>query len=98
LNSVVTGDLLFQRFPFLSTLRRDIHYANAALLQARLDLRTTPEPGLRTATKLPRTPIDQYARDLGEYIETDGGQFVDEIPALVTVWKIAAGVSDAVET
>lgn len=97
-NSIVTGDLLLQRVPFLSTLRRDIHYANAALLQARLDFRTRSEPGLRTAEKLPRTPIDQYPRDLGEYLETGAGDYADEVAGLVTVWEIAADTGAVAES
>jgi phage-related protein len=43
INSVVTGDLLFQRLPFLKTLERDVLYAHRVLTNARKRKNTSDE-------------------------------------------------------
>lgn len=91
-NSVVTFDLLFQRFPFLSTLKRDITFVNAAIVQAMLDSRIAANRGLGNSEKLPRKPNDQYVVDLEQFYRDASGPYADAIPSATTAWLQAARV------
>jgi len=67
LNAIVTGELLFQRVPFLRTLARDAPYWIRMFWTAQVKAGAKPAPGLRTATKLRYNDPASYGHELGAF-------------------------------
>jgi hypothetical protein len=93
LNAIVTGDLLFQRVPFLRSLKRDAPEWIKMWWNGQLAAGATPAPGLRSAEKLRYLDPQYFGHQLGTFYRDGGGDYADQIRELVPEWKKAAGLS-----
>ena len=90
-NSIVTGDLLLQRIPFLSTLYRDITYVRAAVLQAMLDLRAHPPPAQLTVVDDAKKKADAYSASAVAFARDGSGPYAEIGARLTQLRKEIAG-------
>jgi hypothetical protein len=92
LNSIVTGELLFQRLPFLRSLERDAPYWIRMWWTTQVVANAHPAPGLRTAEKLRYKDPSSYGRELGQFYRTGDGELASDAADLVLEWQRAAGL------
>lgn len=90
LNSVVTGELLFQRVPFLRTLQRDVPQWARIFWNAQVVGLTPTQRAALRSREYPATDQDEFSQDVNEFYQTGGGKLGPTIQELAALWRTSA--------
>jgi hypothetical protein len=92
LNAIVTGEMLFQRLPFLRSLERDAPYWIRMWWVTQIAANARPTKGLRTAEKLRYEDPTSYGRNLDQFYRYGSGALASDAADLVAEWQRATGL------
>lgn len=91
LDSIVTGDLLFQQFPFLASLKRDAPKWAVLFWNAHVVGHDAAKTAALKGSKYDLNDPASYGTQLGEFYATGGGPLAPKIRELVPLWSVASG-------